>query len=180
MTMWNDRDRTTLGPAPTGGTGGTGGPLIARRRATAGPARASRPIRVLFIDPDLPAAEWLAQTIAHDCAIGFARSRAEAWFLMEAHVPDLIVTELDLPDVAGPTFVQELRGLPVTRNTLLMVLTRRRTLIDKISSLQAGADAYLVKPVNPLHFELAVRQLAHFCQVIHELPSLFIGSGAVR
>jgi DNA-binding response OmpR family regulator len=49
---------------------------------------------------------------------------------------------------------------------LLMVLTRRSGIQDKIAALQAGADDYLVKPVEPQLFVSHVRAVSRFRQVL--------------
>jgi DNA-binding response OmpR family regulator len=75
--------------------------------------------------------------------------------------PSLIVTELDLPDTRGLDLVATLHDNPLTHHVLLMVVTTRRMIQDKIASFQAGADDYLVKPVDADLFVLHVQLLSH-------------------
>ena len=80
---------------------------------------------------------------------------AEGWIVHETETmkrglieagtrkPDLVILDLGLPDGDGVTFIRELRGwstLPV------IVLSARVGELDKIESLDAGADDYLTKP----------------------------------
>jgi DNA-binding response OmpR family regulator len=81
-------------------------------------------------------------------------------------MPQVIVTELDLPDADGLELVARWRSAPATRHTLLMVVTSRRSVPDKTTALTAGADDYLVKPVDPLTFALRFRAVSMFRQVL--------------
>ena len=89
--------------------------------------------------------------------VGSAR---EAYDAMRFQTPTLIVCEMRLPDINGADFLAQLRGHPATRHILLMVVTSTRSLQDKVRAFQAGADDFLVKPIEPATF------LAHFLSVI--------------
>jgi DNA-binding response OmpR family regulator len=52
------------------------------------------------------------------------------------------------------------------RHVLLMVVTNRSGVRDKINAFQAGADDYLVKPLDPTVFALRVQLLSRFRKVI--------------
>ena len=65
-----------------------------------------------------------------------------------------------VPDINGADFLAQLRGHPATHHILLMVVTSTRSLQDKVRAFQAGADDFLVKPIEPATF------LAHFLSVI--------------
>lgn len=73
--------------------------------------------------------------------------------------PALVVTELDLPDMNGVDFVTALHNTPATRDILLMVVTGRSGIRDKIAAFRAGADEFLVQPVNPDYFLLRAQLL---------------------
>ncbi|QQP91846.1 response regulator transcription factor [Skermanella sp. TT6] len=69
---------------------------------------------------------------------------------------DLLLTDLALPDGIAFTRLGQLR-----RDELLgiIVVTARREEVDRILSLELGADDYLVKPLNPRELALRVRNL---------------------
>lgn len=84
---------------------------------------------------------------------------------IRTRIPTLIVTELDLPDRSGLDLLAALHAAPATRNVLLLVVTGRRGVGDKVAAFQAGADDYLVKPVDPYRFETQVQLLIKFRQI---------------
>jgi DNA-binding response OmpR family regulator len=135
---------------------------------------------VLLIDPDVASAERLARALrpAHTCAV--VASAHDAWAAIRMWTPNLIVTEIDLPDASGLDLVARLRGDPATRHTLFMIVTRRTSLGDKISGFQVGADDYLVKPVGTQQFVLHVQSVSRFRQVLPGGPAGLLGEGERR
>jgi len=63
--------------------------------------------------------------------------------------PDLIVTDVVMPDINGYEVSRELRRDPEFAHTPIMVLTAQSTLQDKLQSFEAGADDHLTKPFEP-------------------------------
>jgi DNA-binding response OmpR family regulator len=117
---------------------------------------------VLFVDPDVEGARRLANSIARTCLVAVVPTARDALAAMRIRLPDLIVTEIDLPDVSGLELVARVRGTAATRHALLMVVTRRASVADKVAAFQAGADDYLVKPVATTLFETHMRLISRF------------------
>ena len=138
--------------------------LMRRVTGTMQPARPA--LSVLFVDPDVEGAERLAGVLRRSNAVAVVASATAAFAAMAARMPSLIVTELDLPDASGLDLLASLRQNSATRNVLLMVVTRRSGVRDKILAFQAGADDYLVKPLSPQQFEMHVQLLSRFRQVL--------------
>lgn len=138
--------------------------LVRRVTAAAQPVRPT--LSVLFVDPDMESAERLAVVLRRHSAVAVVATATGAFEAMAVRMPSLIVTELDLPDRSGLDLLASLRQNPATRHVLLMVVTRRSGVRDKINAFQAGADDYLVKPLSPQQFEMHVRALSLFRQVL--------------
>jgi DNA-binding response OmpR family regulator len=99
-----------------------------------------------------------------DCRI--VPSAQAALIAIQMRMPDLIVTELNLPDANGIDLIGHLHHAPQTRNVLFLVLTARTSVRDKIAAFQAGADDYLVKPSNPQELAVHIQLLSRFQRVI--------------
>lgn len=65
---------------------------------------------------------------------------------MRAADVDLILLDINLPDVNGETLLQKLRSVS---STPVIMLTSRTTEIDEVLSMSYGADDYITKPYNP-------------------------------
>lgn len=142
-------------------------------RRAGDPAAGRRPpgpydkvMSVLFIDPDRDHAESLARGLRGRYALAVVGSAKQAQSAISLRTPDLIVTELDLPDASGIDLVRAIHSAPATRNVLILVVTLRTGVKDKIAAFQAGADDYMVKPVDPEQFETHVLLVSKFRKVI--------------
>ncbi|HEV2238532.1 MAG TPA: response regulator [Ktedonobacterales bacterium] len=124
-------------------------------------------LRVLFIDADSVGAEQMAATLRPTYAVTVAPTAQAARTAIANHVPDLIITEVDLADANGLHLVEQWRRAPDTRDTLYIILTGRGSVPDKIAGFQAGADDYLIKPVAPDEFLIHVRAVSRFRRLIH-------------
>jgi DNA-binding response OmpR family regulator len=132
-------------------------------------AQQARPgLAVLFVDPDVATAERLAAPLRAYSAVAIVTSAQAAWAAIAQHTPDVIVSEIDLTDGSGLDLLRQVHTSPATRNVLLMVVTQRRAVNDKIAAFQAGADDYLVKPLTPEKFETHVQLVSKFRKVIRQ------------
>jgi DNA-binding response OmpR family regulator len=125
---------------------------------------------VLIVDADWEAAQYLAALLRASCVVGLATTASDAILLIRQRIPDMIVTELNLPDSNGIDFIQYIHRIPETYNVLLMVVTNRASVQDKIAAFTAGADDYLVKPVAWAQLQLHLQLLSRFRQVIRLAP----------
>ena len=69
-------------------------------------------------------------------------------------LPDLIVLDLNLPDISGETIAAEVRSRSVIP---ILMLTAKSTEADRIRGLELGADDYLTKPFSPRELVLRVQ-----------------------
>jgi DNA-binding response OmpR family regulator len=79
-------------------------------------------------------------------AVLTAHSGSEALDTLRHASPTLVVLDIMMPDMDGFAVCRELRTFS---NVPVIMLTARSEDRDKISGLETGADAYLVKPFNP-------------------------------
>jgi two-component system response regulator MprA len=120
---------------------------------------------VLFVDPDARRAQELANALPQSSVIAIVSSVHAAMGALRLRTPDLIVTEFELPDATCEEFIAHLHNSAATQHVLLMVVTARAAVPDKIAALRAGADDYLVRPVDPEQFVMHVQLLSRFrCQ----------------
>ncbi|HMB25540.1 MAG TPA: response regulator transcription factor, partial [Anaerolineales bacterium] len=76
-----------------------------------------------------------------------AANGLEALPLVQAHQPDLIVLDWMMPKMDGLAFVQRLRD--EENKTMVLMLTARDAIENRVEGLESGADDYLVKPFAP-------------------------------
>jgi two-component system, cell cycle response regulator DivK len=78
--------------------------------------------------------------------------------LAEQHVPDVILMDIQLPDMDGVTALGCLRGSAATTSIPVVALTAFAMATDRERLLAAGFDGYLAKPIDIHRFSDRVRQ----------------------
>lgn len=74
--------------------------------------------------------------------------------------PDLIILDLNMPEMDGMTMFKNLRDSKKTHDIPVLMLTAKKELGDKLEGLAEGADDYVSKPFSTKELVLRVRNLA--------------------
>ncbi|MDD5177093.1 MAG: response regulator [Sterolibacterium sp.] len=104
-------------------------------------------MRVLLVEDDPQLGDGLAAGMRQSgFAVDWLKDGASADAALKSESFDLVVLDLGLPRLSGMELLRRLRArkemLPV------LILTARDAVADKIAGLDAGADDYLVKPID--------------------------------
>ncbi|RJP53665.1 MAG: response regulator [Anaerolineaceae bacterium] len=90
-----------------------------------------------------------------NCRITSAEDGTSGTTLARSMKPDLIITDVVMPDISGYEVARQLRRDAQFISTPILILTAQSGLQDKLRAFEAGADDYLSKPFEPA--ELAAR-----------------------
>lgn len=100
-----------------------------------------------MVEDDIQIADMLAEALtSRQYVVDIAHDGEMAWQCMETSDPQLILLDVTLPKLNGIFFCQQLRRRP--SNVPVLMLTARDSVSDKVMGLDAGADAYMVKPFD--------------------------------
>ncbi len=77
-------------------------------------------------------------------------------WMQEGNIPDVIIADLNMPELDGFEFIEQVRSSGFYRNIPLIMLSGNESTQDKIKALKNGADDYLVKPFNPEELEARI------------------------
>jgi two-component system response regulator MprA len=103
---------------------------------------------VLIVDDDPKLLKMLQRTLVYEnLNVLTATNGLEALPLVTAHAPDMIILDWMMPKMDGMTFVQRLRD--EENQTMILMLTARDAIENRVEGLESGADDYLVKPFAP-------------------------------
>ncbi|MEM1370103.1 MAG: response regulator transcription factor [Cyanobacteria bacterium P01_H01_bin.15] len=117
--------------------------------------------RVLIVDDEPGVRESLQAYLedSEEFSIQTAASAPQALELIQKETPDLIVSDIMMPQVDGYAFLKELRDDIRYARIPVIFLTARGMTSDRIEGYNAGADAYLSKPFDPEELEAMIRNL---------------------
>ncbi len=78
-----------------------------------------------------------------------ASNASDAWDWMQQNNPDLVISDIMMPQMDGYQFLKQLRDDTRFKTLPVIFLTAKGMTGDRIQGYQAGVDAYLPKPFDP-------------------------------
>ena len=129
-------------------------------------------LTVLVVD-DAPDARELATRMLEECGamVVAAENAAEGLRIVEEKRPDVVISDIGMPDVDGYTFLRQVRQLGRERggDVPAIALTAFARPQDRIQALRAGFVAHLAKPVDAPELLAVVAAAAHRLEVDPDL-----------
>ncbi len=106
--------------------------------------------QLLLVD-DEPGLREAVQAYLEDSGftVDVASNATEGLELAHQKLPDLVITDIMMPQVDGYQFLKQLREEPQFKTLPVVFLTARGMTSDRIQGYNAGVDAYLAKPFDP-------------------------------
>ena len=117
--------------------------------------------RVVLIDDDAFAIGVLEDLIVEYAEVErvcFTDSK-EAIDWLDTNVPDVIITDFDMPGLNGVEVVQCVRGSPHTADVPVLMLTGMADPRLRVRALEAGASDYITKPFDPAEVRTRLRNM---------------------
>lgn len=103
---------------------------------------------VLVVDDDLKLLKMLQRTLTYEGLNTLtATNGQEALAAIHNHKPDVVILDWMMPKVTGLDVVRQLRD--EENQTMVLMLTARDAIENRVEGLESGADDYLVKPFAP-------------------------------
>lgn len=131
-------------------------------------------MRILLIEDDVVLSNILLQTLKQQHhVVDTAEDGLTGWDYAQEVTYDLILMDVGLPKLDGISLCQRLRSNSCTAPILLITAKDAKT--DRIRGLDAGADDYLVKPLDLGEFQARVRALLRRAEGSHN-PVLAVGA----
>ena len=75
-------------------------------------------------------------------------------------IPDIIVTDVVMPEMNGFELCRSLKKNPTTQNSRIVVCTSKNQNIDRLWGMKQGADIYLTKPFTEEQIVEAIQSVA--------------------
>jgi len=118
--------------------------------------------KILIIEDDSRLAEVLAVNLNEaGYETSWAANSSQGISKAITELPDLILTDLNLPDMIAVEAITILKQIPITSSIPIIVLTAETARRWKTRTLKAGAAEYILKPISARDLLSVVRR---FCR----------------
>ncbi|GAB1545008.1 hypothetical protein NUACC21_76840 [Scytonema sp. NUACC21] len=104
--------------------------------------------RILLVDDNGDMRDYMRRLLSERWQVETAANGAIALNLLQQQLPDLVLTDVMMPEVDGFQLLKALRADPVTKSIPIILLSARAGEEATVEGLQAGADDYLIKPFS--------------------------------
>lgn len=113
---------------------------------------------VLIVDDDLKLLKMLQRTLTYEnLHVLTAANGQEALPILRSQKPDLVILDWMMPKMDGLELMRKMRD--EEDKTLVLMLTARDAIENRVEGLESGADDYLVKPFAPAELVARVHAL---------------------
>jgi two-component system cell cycle response regulator DivK len=124
------------------------------------PSSAARGATILYIEDNNDNRKLVMRVLmAEGYRVLEANSASEAVNVIAGRTPDMILMDINMPDVDGYTLTMRFRAMPALKRTPIIALTANVMKGDRERSLEAGCDGYIQKPID---VDALPRQVAKF------------------
>jgi YesN/AraC family two-component response regulator len=128
---------------------------------------------ILIIDDEPAVRSFIKGKLVNNYNIREAENGEEGLSLALKLIPDLIVTDVIMPNMDGLTLTSLLKKNSLTNHIPVIILTAVSGEHDKIKGLETGADDYLIKPFSAPELITKVNNLINLRKTLREKFSGF-------
>ncbi|SUB56803.1 response regulator transcription factor [Peptoniphilus lacrimalis] len=115
-------------------------------------------MRILIVEDEKDLCQMIAKSLKESgYEVDIAYNGNEAMELLDVENYDLIVLDLNLPEIDGMEILEEFRTF--NQDTKIIILSARSQIKDKVEGLDKGANDYLSKPFHLDELEARIRSL---------------------
>lgn len=114
--------------------------------------------KILIVDDEISICMLLQNFLSKDYEVTTLNNALEALELLEHTLPDLIISDIQMPTMDGYEFLSKVRKRGFTKHTPIVMLSGRAESKERIKCYRLGAQDYLTKPFNPEELEELVKK----------------------
>ncbi|WP_299012551.1 two-component regulator propeller domain-containing protein [uncultured Polaribacter sp.] len=114
---------------------------------------------ILIVEDNTVLRSFMKEILKENYNILQAKNGKEAFNLATKHLPDLIVSDVVMPEMVGTELCSKIKTSITTSHIPVILLTSRTSLVYKFEGLESGADDYITKPFNIKEFTLKIKNI---------------------
>ncbi len=117
-------------------------------------------MKILVVDDEADSRDLISFILEQENAtIIAASSGVEALQIVQETIPDLIISDIGMPEMDGYMLMRQLKTMPQGKHILAIALTAYAGEIDRQLAKAAGFEQHLAKPVEPAQLLNAISNL---------------------
>lgn len=114
---------------------------------------------ILIVEDNLDVMQYLASCLNNGYQLLFARNGREGIAQALEHIPDIIISDVMMPELDGFELCKILKQEERSSHIPIILLTAKADMKSKLEGLEYGADAYLTKPFHKSELDIRLRKL---------------------
>ncbi len=122
--------------------------------------------KILVVDDDPEILHFLKFELCNDFEVFLAEDGRIALEKAYEIIPDLVISDVMMPELDGLTLCKELKTNIKTSHIPIILLTAKSTVEDKIEGIEVGADSYISKPFDIRHLRIRIKKLIELRETI--------------
>lgn len=130
-------------------------------------------IKVAVVEDEEEIRSYLQSELADDYLVQTFSNGKEAYERILIDTPDLLISDVMMPDMDGLTLCRKLKQHPLVNHVPVVLLTAKSKPEDRLEGMETGADAYMVKPFD---IELLKHTIANLITNRSMLRNKFTGT----
>lgn len=123
---------------------------------------------LLIVDDNDELLEFLEHRLGSNYRIVTAKNGIEAIEKTQKYMPDVVVTDVMMPEMDGFELTNVLKSTPETAAIPVIILTTKNTHKDRMEGLSFGTDDYLEKPFDAAELSLKINNAIHTQKQLRE------------
>ena len=114
---------------------------------------------ILIVEDDAEIRKFIKSIFKKEYSTKTARNGKEGIEISRKYIPDIIISDVMMPELSGVEMVSKLKSEELTCHIPVILLTAKSGNINEIEGLKSGADDYITKPFNEQSLKLKVNNL---------------------
>ncbi len=131
----------------------------------------------LVVEDNEDIARYIGNIIGDKYSVVYARNGREGIIKAEEYVPDVIITDIMMPECDGLEMTRDIRKSELLNHIPVIIVTAKSDDEHKLQGLDSGADAYLIKPFSPDELKLRILKLVEYRTMLREKYSRMLTEG---
>lgn len=135
---------------------------------------------ILIVEDNADISYYISGLLKDNYRLLYARDGEEGLEKAKEYVPDLIITDLMMPEKNGYQLCRDIRDSEILNHIPIIIITAKCGAGDRVQGLDVGADAYLEKPFNTDELNVRIVRLLEQRRMLREKYSNALHEGKVQ